>query len=653
MNAGKMIESGSACSLRDLLSGNNILSIPDLQRDYCWGTNAWIKTEGKCQGLVSGFVENIISLFKGAKNAGGLFRPFTFGLIYGYELPKHHIQICDGQQRLTTLFLLLGYVNIKAKGRYDELIVSDQGHKGGCEPRLQYAIRESTLYFLSDLVQHVFLEQGTGIAEIVRLKKSIDKEVRYDGPGWYFHEYDLDASIQDMLAAICSIDESVASDTVACGWKEEDWADFGDFLTQQVRFLYYDMGSRKNGEDTYIVINTTGEPLSASENLKPILLGDAQSDIYSTQWEDREQWFWENRGSEETTDKSVIRFFVWYWQIGLLQEKSWKGNVSFEINPREIFLKEPIRSLSSEVESASTERWSKFCKLETLQLYFEALKKLVGIARIDGDVKMLFQSVMKETFNGELNSFVPGGRYQDSWHLNMLLPCLAFFVKYQNSDSEVFVRFLSRLRKNHFDYLRTRNRIDWDGRQVSESYVDWRHIIQLIERSDDATAVFTTRTLNSGSVYKAIPHVKANEWYSAYEQRLSTLERETLSEILQWGCNRALMGDVTPLLHIDSSGNIDVCKSRARWENFKKLSTAVESPKELASPDMADIANWYRLYRVATGIVKIQHQSYTPWNITGCHYSESRSSLDSTFEYVSRDSFVGSRQQFLSATLVA
>ena len=50
----------------------------------------------------------------------------TLGLIYGYEQPQNHIQICDGQQRLTTLFLLLGYINIKVGGKFNTYIISEK-----------------------------------------------------------------------------------------------------------------------------------------------------------------------------------------------------------------------------------------------------------------------------------------------------------------------------------------------------------------------------------------------------------------------------------------------------------------------------------------------------------------------------------------------
>src|SRR5690606_4571549 len=95
--------SGQYYTLSQLFSGVHKIIIPDLQRDYCWGDNVWNEIGIKDKELVSGFVDNLLSAFSEKPND-----ELTLGLIYGYENPAYHIQLCDGQQRITTLFLLLG-----------------------------------------------------------------------------------------------------------------------------------------------------------------------------------------------------------------------------------------------------------------------------------------------------------------------------------------------------------------------------------------------------------------------------------------------------------------------------------------------------------------------------------------------------------------
>ena len=119
---------------------------------------------------------------------------------------------------------------------------------------MQYGIRETTLYFLSDLVCNYFIDGDNN--EII------------EEQDWYFEEYDLDASIQSMLAAIKLIDAKLDEKA-----NQIDFSSFGDFILNNLQMIYYDMGNRTRGEETFVVINTTGEPLTATENLKPILLG--------------------------------------------------------------------------------------------------------------------------------------------------------------------------------------------------------------------------------------------------------------------------------------------------------------------------------------------------------------------------------------------
>ena len=176
--------SGENYSLKDLFSDNHKIIIPDLQRDYCWG-----KTNGESDGmnLVQTFVENLLNHNNSELN---------LGLLYAYEAPTGHVQLCDGQQRITTLFLLLGHLNKRTEN--DDLlnlVISKQEQADDWEPYLQYSIRESSLYFLSDLTRKFFRSES-------KIKTS---DIRKQP--WYFKDYDYDPSIQSMIAAMQIIED--------------------------------------------------------------------------------------------------------------------------------------------------------------------------------------------------------------------------------------------------------------------------------------------------------------------------------------------------------------------------------------------------------------------------------------------------------------
>lgn len=138
-----MKNSGEKYNLQTLFTGedNEKIIIPDLQRDYCWGTTGT---------LVDDFIASLIEHFKHHPKENLLM-----GLIYGYyEDERPYLQLCDGQQRLTTLYVLIGLIcRLTGENKFRNLLISKfELEEDDKEPRLLYAIRNSSLYFMSDLV---------------------------------------------------------------------------------------------------------------------------------------------------------------------------------------------------------------------------------------------------------------------------------------------------------------------------------------------------------------------------------------------------------------------------------------------------------------------------------------------------------------------
>lgn len=228
------------------------------------------------------------------------------GLIYGYydELKSYHLQLCDGQQRLTTLFLIMGAINRYVDNKYRELLISNfELHEDDKEPHLLYGIRESSLYFLSDLTIHYFLNSKLSINDL---------KSQY----WFLNSYNQDPTILSMLRALGTI--AIRLDG------REDLEALGDFLQTHLKFLFYDMGNRQNGEETFVVINTTGEPLSANQNLKPLIIlsnpdyirkimnkdGSITEHDTALDWEEMETWFWQHRhlNDYDTSTEGMLAF---------------------------------------------------------------------------------------------------------------------------------------------------------------------------------------------------------------------------------------------------------------------------------------------------------------------------------------------------------
>lgn len=306
--------SGEAYSLCEIFCGeNDKIIIPDLQRDYCWGNPISNNSE---DSLASSFIDSILRLEKSQE--------ITMGLIYGYydkELTPYHLQLCDGQQRLTTLFLIIGIINRMLPGNeYRDLLISDfELNEDDKEPHLLYGIRESSLYFLSDLTVHYFLKDSLSVEELRKQP-------------WFLKSYDDDPTIASIIRALKTIECKLK------GYKELEL--LGDFLIHKLKFLFYDMENRQNGEETFVVINTTGEPLTANQNLKPQIMmantsycrcsDDSQNEVLDAahDWEFMETWFWKHRRKNEhdTSTEGMLAFLHCIRILESGDESSWHKN---------------------------------------------------------------------------------------------------------------------------------------------------------------------------------------------------------------------------------------------------------------------------------------------------------------------------------------
>ena len=590
----KMIKYISGCeySLKHLFGDDTKVMIPDLQRDYCWGDNAFVDlNEKKPRELVSDFIKNIVELYEEDKSL-----KITLGLIYGYEQPQNHIQICDGQQRLTTLFLLLGYINMRTEGKFNNYIISEKEMNDDYEPHLQYAIRESTLYFLSDLARQVFVDRTTEIADII-------------SSNWYFNEYNEDASIQSMISALYIIDNFFENN------QHFDFLGFGDFVLNNLRVLYYDMENRSRGEETYVVINTTGEPLSATENIKPILLGDPrlsseQVRIYSEQWEQREDWFWQNRGNDRTADEGMQVFFLWYWQIGLIQESSWVNDKKLPLNVRDLFLNAPkkITENANEIK-LSPENYKKFRSLDNLDKYFKALEKLVEIISTNQKIQNVLMSIKKKKdSSSSLDSKDKVWNWLRNADLDIVLPLIVYMAEHGNI--QMLYPFTRRLRKNHYDGVWNKKNNEQSRR--GKNYMDWRYLVQIINQTTYDNLL--NADIESLKISK-IPMVNIPVWYTedeAYKEKL-----RDLLPIEEMEDNEFLMGDLWPLWNCN--GEVySIDEILRRWNILKEM-CQMFNPKEAVNN--IQFANWFRLYRLTTGQIGLHHINNCQWSFEGCYYS--------------------------------
>ena len=588
MNNNNNFISGEEYNLKEILGGKAKIVIPDLQRDYCWGLETFDRNKKKQGELVTQFVTGLIEEYNAGQNDF-----MSLGLLYGYESPKRQIQLCDGQQRLTTLYLLLGVLNrMVDNNELSSLLMSDFEKTDDQEPQLLYAIRESTLYFLSDLTYHYFLDK---------------ENIEITNTDWYYSEYEQDASIQAIIGAVNRIEKIL-------GEQQEyiDLNQFSKFVINNLRFVYFDMGDRQHGEETFVVINTTGEPLTATENLKPMLIGNiidkGEQKQRSDEWEEREEWFWKHRDKahEYTSDGLSNDFYIWYWQIQLLQERMWKGGKPSEIDPKFLFLKRQDNTGGEAEEYDSTNRWNG--DLVHVHKRFVALTVLFQAIQENNALREVMDSLQHFEKEDTEDIFV---WLRKSSNIDILLPLISFCENFENTPafSTGIVRLARRLAKNHLDKIYKRVR-----RNNTETHLDWRYVIQIIEQNDDIDNLMTFDSLQEEGFGKRIPNVIPSCWYDFDEQMKDKYASDGLDIITFESC-KCLRYDLSVLWR---EGCFTTEEVEKRYDNILKLYGCL-SQQESVDPELA---NLYRLYRFVRGWGdQVGHVPYRTWEAKGLTYN--------------------------------
>lgn len=218
-------------TLKELLDKYSVV-IPQLQRDYAQGRD-------EAKELRERFLSQILHVLRGEGR-------LNLDFVYGYDKalsPNHHpiFYPLDGQQRLTTLWLLHWYL----------LPSESVAEEREWLLRFSYRTRSSSTRFCQLLVEYAVVDSSR--RDVAAIK---------DQP-WYRQSYNADATIAAMLGTLRTIEKLVASEERAALWER---------LCHQ-RALTFDVIDIKGEEfrltdELYIKMNARGKPLTSFECYK-------------------------------------------------------------------------------------------------------------------------------------------------------------------------------------------------------------------------------------------------------------------------------------------------------------------------------------------------------------------------------------------------
>lgn len=251
--------------------------IPMIQRDYAQG-----RENPEVRRVRNRFLDALVDAVEN--------EPITLDLIYGDIDKKGVLTPLDGQQRLTTLFLLHWYAAKKenvAEKDYDFL------------NRFSYATRYSARDFCKKLIVYSPAFDG-------KLSEEIKDQA------WFPLDWLNDPTIHSMIVMLDAIDEKF-SDIDGLWGKLENKA---------ISFYFLPISEMGLTDEIYIKMNSRGKPLTIFENFKADFENELR--IYNEEitesiiekidrnWTDM---LWEYRGDNNIIDDEFLRYFQFICDI--------------------------------------------------------------------------------------------------------------------------------------------------------------------------------------------------------------------------------------------------------------------------------------------------------------------------------------------------
>lgn len=282
-------------NILSLISLNNMI-IPEIQREYVWG-----ETENK--KVLESFLDNIKNNVKPCNDCGKVHKiqDINVGFLYSYKPPYITLDkeryldefLIDGQQRFTTLFLLLLYLAIKER-RINDFLTIVRFNADMEEISFDYKVRNLTHRFLIDLLN--CLNENSNWEDLYPIEKQT----------WFLSDYKSDITIQAMLGALKFISE-----------KFNDHSNYFDYILTSIRFWHFKTEATSQGEELYITMNSRGEKLSGNEQEKAQILKitDDKLFTYGRKWEEWQDYFWKRRDKNENADKGFNDFIRWIKEL--------------------------------------------------------------------------------------------------------------------------------------------------------------------------------------------------------------------------------------------------------------------------------------------------------------------------------------------------
>ena len=449
------------------------VEIPIIQRDYAQG-----REEKK--DLRTAFIKDILEAIENNKK---LELDFIYGPVNGNIFSP-----LDGQQRLTTLYLLHWYLAQKEGKTIEDL------------KKFRYKVRTATQEFCNAL-----LDENKGGQ--ITLGDSPKKEIL--DASWYFSIWDYDPSIQGMLNMLDTIHEDI---------KKKKCNDLYKKLEDNKSITFNLLITNTFGleDEIYMRMNARGIPLTPFENFKAWLQGYVSEKKLlkdSKNWKKEKETSWFSKLDKEWTDliwrkcsqdndkeKLFDQYFLTFFK-GMAQ-----FSIANSIQDKDDNRKGWIQDLSDKNKIISLREYEdiKCFDKEILEDIFETLDY---ISKNKGSV--ILKGFYFEEENDVFTSFIDKQEYKDK----ILFYALIKYLK--NHDWKI-----DNEDKNYNQYKRVVRNLVENTNISNENFINAiQSVNELAEKSNDFLENIVKGEINSFSkeqvkeeILKAELILKENIW---------------------------------------------------------------------------------------------------------------------------------------------
>lgn len=448
---------------KDILNGEEIkgITIPIVQRDYAQG-----RTSPNVNRIRERFLE---VLYKALVNE----EPITLDFIYGSKDKEGKLIPLDGQQRLTTLFLLHYYI-----AKHESIAKEEYSFLAN----FSYETRISSREFCKHLISY------TPDFTQVTLSEQIYDEA------WFLFEWDNDPTVQSMMVMLDAIHETF-KDT------ENLW---DKLMNDVITFYFLSLEEMGITDEIYIKMNSRGKPLSQFEHFKAELelkMKGVDEDLakqicckMDCEWTDL-LWPYRNSGiqqdeADNVVDDEFLRYIHFVSDIISYKEGKLEIKDEFDIAEQQFSSACPKAKENMHFLEECFDLWTKIDVKEFLHDYiakdtYEAGKICVEKRDDKDSIPDLFNECCKSygRKNGVRPMF-PLGR-------TILLYSFLLYMKYQaeidDADFRRRLRIVNNLIKNSSNTLRS------EFMQVLLSQVDDIIRFGKLEQVEEGKARFQSR----------------------------------------------------------------------------------------------------------------------------------------------------------------